>query len=273
MYEISKLFAGNSLGKFLYIVVNKQDEAYCSRFSFCGTKAADIYSYEGQLAYIKYWDNERSKLESLIKELERPHMHQKATENLCRVEHILYHEIDQLLKYLHNHKSICFLDVERDGPSIIFGEDILYKKIDFPPLAREERFKKALQDCIRPIYAPGTTIGNAYFIGNLPIYFEIENDYLLFNNHRSERLDCGVGVREFGPGAWSPSISLPAGAFFRRVSNGGQTLSGWCRAKEELTMYIETVGNGIDVIEIEKIEGDHSAVWTRYTAYDIDLGE
>ncbi len=271
MYEVSKLLDGSNLSKFLYIVVDRKDEEYCRQFPLCRTKAAEIYTPEGQLAYISYWDNQRKVLEQSIKELDRPYMHPETAENLRRVDHILYHEIDPLLKYLNKHKSISLSDVEKSGPKILFGEEILYEHDEVPPLAPEERLKKEIIDQMRPLYAPFSTIGEIYYIGNLPRYLRIVDDRLFFNNRWSEHSVCGVGIREFGPDAWSPSISLPVGAFFRRISSDRQTEYGWCRAKEKLQLYIESVGNGIDVIEIEKKDGDHTAVWTTYVAYDIDL--
>lgn len=269
MYEVSQLLLGNqNMDKFLYIVVDKNDENYYSQISTCNTKCADIYSEEGKVSYIKYWEDKTESAKRCLKELKEPYMHIEQAENVKRYNHILYYEIGPLMKYLNQHRSLSFLDIEKGGVKALLGNYIpLTDNENLPPISPEEKFEKALQDCMSPLILPESIVNERYYVGNLPVYFTISGDRIFFNNRWYEKRIQKLGVREEGPDAWGACVNLPMGVWFRRTHNFGDEVFGWYKTKGEDRVWIETVGYGIEVIEMT---GEETIKWTAYIAYDLD---
>lgn len=272
MYEVSKLLQKENLGKFLYIVIDEEDEKYYSQISTFKSKAAKIYDSTHQLEYIKFWEGRVKSLEQGLSELINPLVRPEMSEDLQQLQLISNYEFGNLIKYLKDHKSISFLDIERNGLQLMFGFDVLYDLQNVPLMSKEEQLQMALNEATSPIYAPGTKVNNSFFIGNLPRYFMIKGDKLYFNGNWVEKKVSYVGVREDGPDAWGASVQIPAGAFFRRISNNYNIVYGWFRTQDKQCTYVEQVGHGIDVIEILNGNKDKTASWISYIAYDLDSG-
>ncbi len=268
MYEVSQLMVGNqNLKKFLYIVVSQRDEEFFSQFPEWKTKYANIYSEDGRASYIEYWEQKREHVADLLKTRKEPFMHVELMEDLKRYEHILYYEIGVLMKYLNNHRSLSMLEIGKNGAEILFGRFMPLEddnKLSDSDSDLEEKLKKSLRDCTKPLILPNSVVKSGYYVDDLPSYLTISGNKLFFKGKWFEKEHCDLGVREEGPDAWGACLTLPLGAWFRR-KNGG-TLTAWYRTRQEERIWFEFAGNGIEVIEIKE---DGTVKWTDYLTYEL----
>lgn len=273
MYEVSRLILDPAnLHKFFYIVITERDSAYYSQIPTCQSNPANIFSDEGKISYIRYWERKKEKLEKDIDVLNGASRHIELLENIKRIEHILYYEIGPLMKYLSEHRCLSFLEMIQTGINRFFRsfEEYQRRNMTIPELSLEEKLERELSGfCSTYLYAPETMVNNRYYVRFLPLSMIEQKDRIFFRGKQYQKEEIYVGIREDGPSAWGYYVELPMGIWFRRTCDKGRKLYGWYKTSKDDFVYIENVGCGLETVEIV---GD-ALVWKSYIAYDLDEQE
>jgi len=269
MYEVSKLLAGREKSyKFFYIVISKDDVNFYSQIPTCQSNYADIFCEEGRLNYIHYWSDKKMLLEQARDALKEPFKHIELLGNIKRLDHILYYEIGPLMQYLIDHRYMNFLELLKNGFDVFF-DDFIKKEFgerEHFELSPEEKLERVILEETQVIYEPGTVVNERYYVGSLPPYITIVGDKAFFNGEWYSKEIIKAEVREEGLDAWGYYVDMPMGIWFRRTSDFGKKGYGWYKTQKHDHVYIESVGNGLESIELKNDE----IIWKSYIAYDIN---
>lgn len=111
LYEVGEVIKDHNFKKrILFVVISEKDQRYYGDNSY--TASANIYTIEGRLNYLLYWQEAYEKLYRRIESIKSLEAKIPYLEDLKRIRKIIDYDINPFLEYLADAKGISYSQLE-----------------------------------------------------------------------------------------------------------------------------------------------------------------
>lgn len=122
MYEVNELLSDRDYQKkIIFIIISENDKCYY-KTTEANNVSASIYSFEGRLSYIKFWEEEYERLYNEAEKINSTSAKIEASQELRQIRKIIDHDIGPFLTYLSDARGISFGKMYESGFREIIDE-------------------------------------------------------------------------------------------------------------------------------------------------------